>query len=142
MSVPGTPDCSAKSPDRSILFRRVIKPAGFWQRARGLLGRPAPEMGIAWLFERCRAVHTCGMGYPIDVIFIDRHGRVRKLVESLPPWRAACCPQAAHTLETCAGSIRRLGLRLRQRLVLKLSINHTRHHYEETLADPDQHRAA
>lgn len=129
------------SADRSIVFRRVIKPVGFWPRARGLLGRPPPEEGVAWLFERCRGVHSCGMGYAIDVIFIDRKGRVRRMVESLKPWRATCCPRAAHTIEACAGTIRQRGLRLGQRLVFKLSINRTRHYHEETLADPD-YRAA
>jgi hypothetical protein len=77
---------------------------------RGLLGSPPPAPGHALLITPCASVHTAFMRYPIDVVFVDRHGRILKVVETLPPWRAAACWRARHTLELAAGEARRVGL--------------------------------
>ncbi len=42
-----------------------------WSRMRGLLGRPAPHPGCGLLISPCGSVHTLGMAYPIDVVFLD-----------------------------------------------------------------------
>lgn len=59
----------------------------FAERARGLIGRPAPAPGRGLLIPRCNAIHTLFMRYPIDATFLDRKGRVVKSVRSLRPWR-------------------------------------------------------
>ncbi len=59
----------------------------FAERARGLIGRPAPAPGRGLLIPRCNAIHTLFMRYPIDATFLDREGRVVKSVRSLRPWR-------------------------------------------------------
>ena len=46
----------------------------WWARLRGLAWRREPPDGWALLFPRCRSVHTFGMRFPIDVVFLDRHG--------------------------------------------------------------------
>ena len=79
-------------------------------RLRGLLGSPPPSPGHALLITPCASVHTAFMRYPIDVVFVDRQGRILKVVEALPPWRAAACWRARHTLELAAGEARRVGL--------------------------------
>lgn len=87
--------------------RRVT---GLPDRLRGLIGRPAPAAGTAWLFARCRAVHTLGMRYPIDVVFVDRAYRVCRVVPALAPGRMAASLRARHVLELRAGEAARLGL--------------------------------
>ena len=79
-------------------------------RLRGLLGSPPPAPGHALLITPCASVHTAFMRYPIDVVFLNRQGRILKVVEALPPWRAAGCWRARHTLELAAGEARRVGL--------------------------------
>ena len=59
----------------------------FAERARGLIGRPAPAPGRGLLIPRCNAIHTLFMRYPIDATFLDREGRVVKSVRNLRPWR-------------------------------------------------------
>jgi uncharacterized membrane protein (UPF0127 family) len=39
------------------------------------------------------------MREPIDVVFLDRLGRVQKIVESLRPWRVAACAGSYAVLE-------------------------------------------
>jgi uncharacterized membrane protein (UPF0127 family) len=74
-------------------------------RRQGLLGkeRIEPEAGL-WIAP-CEAVHTFGMKTAIDVIFLDRHSRVSKLVSNLKPRRIALCLKAASVLELRSGKI-------------------------------------
>jgi uncharacterized membrane protein (UPF0127 family) len=58
------------------------------ERMRGLLGRPPLKQGEAFLIPT-QAVHTWGMGYPLDLLYLNREGRVVALVEHLPPGRFA-----------------------------------------------------
>jgi uncharacterized membrane protein (UPF0127 family) len=60
---------------------------------------------------RCSSVHTVGMRYPIDVVFLDRHGGIARVVESLRPMRDGHVPARGHVLELAAGQARRLALR-------------------------------
>jgi len=61
--------------------------ASSWRRMRGLLGRPALTTGQGLLIAPCQGVHTLGMGYPIDVVHLDRDGVVRKVLHTFRPWR-------------------------------------------------------
>ena len=72
-------------------------------RRRGLLGRESlgPTEGL--LLSPCKAVHTVGMRFPIDVIFIDRDGRAVRIVPALAPWRIAMSARAKAVIELAAG---------------------------------------
>lgn len=74
-------------------------------RRRGLLGRDSLAAGSAFIISRCNAIHTVGMRFVIDVLFIDRRGRVRKIVHALPPWRIAISPLARIAIEFAAGEL-------------------------------------
>ncbi|MGH8159365.1 MAG: DUF192 domain-containing protein [Rhodanobacter sp.] len=52
-------------------------------RFRGLLGRPSPATSEGLLITRCKAVHTLGMAYPIDVVYLDRDYRVVAVAHSI-----------------------------------------------------------
>lgn len=82
----------------------------WWQRAVGLLATPALHRGQGLWIAPCGSVHTVGMRYPIDVVFVDASGTVRKLVRRLRPFRGAWCWGAHATLELRAGAIDELGL--------------------------------
>jgi uncharacterized protein len=75
-------------------------------RRRGLLGRVGLDPAAAMIIAPCRAIHTAFMRFPIDVAFVDREGRVMKLVYELPPWRTAWAPRAHAVVETAAGCLR------------------------------------
>jgi hypothetical protein len=44
------------------------------------------------------------MRFPIDVIFIDRDGRVVRIVPALAPWRMAMSARAKAVIELAAGT--------------------------------------
>ncbi len=56
-------------------------------RMRGLLGRHALPPGEALLIRPCRAIHTLGMRFAIDVRFYDRRGVCVREVRQVPPGR-------------------------------------------------------
>jgi uncharacterized protein len=62
-----------------------------WTRLRGLLGLAACDFrngrGL-WIIP-CRGVHTLAMGFPIDVVYLDRNRTVVHVESELLPWRFA-----------------------------------------------------
>lgn len=86
------------------------KASGAWERMRGLLGRPRLASDEALLIERCASVHTVGMGYALDVAFLDGEGRVVKLARGLRPLRFAAALGARDALELAAGAAEALGI--------------------------------
>jgi uncharacterized membrane protein (UPF0127 family) len=87
------------------------------ERRRGLLGRDELARGAALMITPCNAIHTVGMRFPIDVAFLDRQRRVRRIVRDLGPWRVAVCLRAADTLECPAGALSSDVLQVGDRLV-------------------------
>jgi uncharacterized protein len=83
-----------------------------------LLARAPP--GCALLLPRCRSVHTAGMRFALDLVFLDAAGNVLRAELGVPPWRVVSCRQAAGVLEVPAvgrGMIPFLATEHRNRLV-------------------------
>lgn len=95
---------------------RVAVTTNAWDRLRGLLGRPRLQTGEGLLIEPCPSVHTIGMGYPLDLIFLDADYRLLKQVSELKPMRWAACAHARATLELAPGSLKSLALNPGDRL--------------------------
>ena len=87
-----------------------------WQRMRGLLGYPPLQADQGLLIRPCNMVHTVGMRYPIDIVYIDASGLILKVVASLPPLRASVCLQARDVLELKAGVAAAMGLQKGQQV--------------------------
>jgi uncharacterized membrane protein (UPF0127 family) len=81
-----------------------------WDRARGLLGRPRLQTGEGLLIDPCPSVHTIGMRYPLDLVFLDADFRLLKQISELAPLRWARCANARATLELAPGSLANLNL--------------------------------
>lgn len=80
--------------------------ATWWSRLRGLLGRPPLQPGEGLLLRGENAIHTFGMTFAIDVLFLDRTGRVVHLIPTMPPWRISpFVARARDVLELPAGVI-------------------------------------
>jgi uncharacterized membrane protein (UPF0127 family) len=75
----------------TLLAEDAIVADTFLSRLVGLLGqRPAwaqARRGL-WIIPS-RGVHTLGMRFPIDVIFLDRKNSVVHIEENLRPWRVS-----------------------------------------------------
>ena len=53
----------------------------------------------------CESVHTFGMQFSIDLVYLDKKLRIRKLRTSVPPWRISACLSARSVIELPAGTI-------------------------------------
>jgi uncharacterized protein len=62
-----------------------------------LLARRRARQGL--LIPRCRSVHTFGMRFPLDLLFLDEHGGVLEVRRGVPPRRLVRCPGAMAVLE-------------------------------------------
>ncbi|MFO7916675.1 MAG: DUF192 domain-containing protein [Anaerolineae bacterium] len=60
---------------------------GFWPRLRGLIGHEPLARGQGLLLDPGKSIHTCFMGFPIDVVYLDEDHVVRGLDRDLKPWR-------------------------------------------------------
>jgi len=85
--------------DSDLIIRRAET---FRARAKGLLGACHLSASEALWLTPCRAVHTVGMRFAIDVVFLDVHGAILRVTHSLPPYRLAYCLRAASVLELAA----------------------------------------
>jgi uncharacterized protein len=86
------------------------------KRRKGLLGRQGLGPGEGLWILPCEAVHTFGMQFPIDLVYLDRDMRVKKVRSDVSPWRLSACLSAHSVLELASGSIRRTQTRPGDRL--------------------------
>ena len=101
---------------------RVRTALRWWTRAVGLLATPQLDDPSGLWIAPCNSVHTFGMRYPIDVVFVDAEGSVTKTVPNLAPGRAAW-GRAKSVVELRAGLIVSLGISCGTRVELGGSKN-------------------
>jgi uncharacterized membrane protein (UPF0127 family) len=61
----------------------------------------ADPRGPLWI-PRCRSVHTFGMRYPLDLVWLDGDGRVVRVDRAVPPRRVRACRRARSVVEAPA----------------------------------------
>jgi uncharacterized membrane protein (UPF0127 family) len=76
------------------------------KRSKGLLGRKGLARGEGMWIVPCEAVHTFFMQFPIDLVYLDRKLRVKKIKGNVRPWRISACLAAHSVIELPAGTIR------------------------------------
>jgi len=75
-------------------------------RRTGLLKHNELDPGHGLWIVPCESVHTFFMKFTIDLVYVDRKNRVRKVRDSVPPWRLSACISAHSILELPAGTAR------------------------------------
>jgi len=71
----------------TVLAKNAIVADTVFKRIKGLLGRKDFIEGEALIIKPCNSIHTFFMRFPIDVLFVDKHNQVIKLISSLIPAR-------------------------------------------------------
>lgn len=91
---------------QSVPARNARYASSFGARLSGLIGKRFSPALDGMVFDRCNAIHTFFMRYPIDVIFADEKYRVLKTVPAFPPWRPfLACRNAFYVIELPAGML-------------------------------------
>lgn len=71
----------------AVLALDAVKAKTASARMTGLLRHASLPDGEGMIFEGCRSIHTFGMRFPIDVVFVDRAWTVVRIMAALPPGR-------------------------------------------------------
>jgi uncharacterized membrane protein (UPF0127 family) len=87
----------------TVQGREVPVAVGFSSRLAGLAGLRRDEVGAGLLIPRCSSVHTFGMRFALDLLFLDGHGEVLAIRRGVRPRRFASHRCAVAVLEIPAG---------------------------------------
>jgi len=97
-----------------------------WTRLRGLLGLAPGDFGNGnglWIVP-CHGVHTLGMGFPIDVVYLDQEMTVIHVQSQLRPWRfAPVRARAASVLELPCHTVAETGTVVGDRIEITIDKN-------------------
>lgn len=81
-----------------------------WLRMRGLIGRASLEPGEGLLLLGTKGIHTIGMRFPIDVLFLNDDGQVIHMIHALKTLRVSpYIKTSAMVLELPAGTLKETG---------------------------------
>ena len=88
------------------------------QRVKGLLGRDCLADGQGLLFKGSASLHTFFMQFPIDVVFMDRQGKVLKVARGVRPFKVVMAPfRSYYALELPVGAVDASSTRVGDRVV-------------------------
>ncbi len=96
-----------------MVLAHVTRLDGFWRKGRGVLGLRALPPGEGVWLPGVASVHTVGVRFALDMLFLDQNLRTLAARPDVPPGRLwAGAWRAHHTLELGAGTLARLGRRV------------------------------
>lgn len=99
---PGVPHCLFNDTVGRVLATSVEAAFDSASRTRGLLGRERLGPETALVIAPSNAIHTFGMRFPIDALFVSRTGTVMKRVTGLKRRRVAAAWRGFAVIEFCA----------------------------------------
>jgi len=88
-------------------------------RRTGLLRHRSLPAGSAMIIAPSNAVHTFGMAFDIDIVFVARDGRVLKIRQAVPRRRMTAALRAFAVVELPARTVAEVELREGDRLAVK-----------------------
>jgi uncharacterized membrane protein (UPF0127 family) len=89
----------ADNPRRLVLGFEVPVATTLKTRLLGLAFLSRSEAGEGLLIPRCRSVHTIGMRFPLDLVFLDIEGKVIEFRRGVRPGGFVRCGNAEAVLE-------------------------------------------
>ena len=90
----------------TIVANYVWVADNFWKRLKGLLGTKSLPVGYGMIIRPCNSVHTFGMAYPIDILFVDCDDRISKIVVGMPSGRMVMGSGSSYVVELPLGTVR------------------------------------
>lgn len=103
--------------DDVVLFNKVKLANDFFTRLVGLLRTKSLDTQQGLLLKKCRQVHTFGMKFNIDVVFLSREGEILDLEKNMAPGRISRHVKEAYwVLELESGAVARQNLENHQKI--------------------------
>lgn len=90
----------------AVVAKRAEHARTFWRRLLGLMGRSGLPSDGGLLISGDSSIHTFFMRFPIDVVYLDREGRVLRRDPRMGPGRIGPVVRGcAHVLELAPGRL-------------------------------------
>ena len=89
------------------------------KRRTGLLKHERLNPGEGLWIVPCESVHTFFMKFPIDLVYLDKKHRVKKVRHAVPAWRLSACLSAHSILELPAGTLEKTGTQVGDELTIE-----------------------
>lgn len=89
------------------------------KRRTGLLKHTGLEPGQGLWIVPCESVHSFFMKFAIDLVYLDRNKKVKKVRHRMVPWRLSACLTAHSILELPAGVVESTGTQAGDQLVIE-----------------------
>jgi len=89
------------------------------KRRTGLLKHTHLEPGDGLWIVPCESVHSFFMKFAIDVVYLDRKQKIKKVRREMAPWRISGCLTAHSVLELPAGTLAETGTQAGDQLEIK-----------------------
>ena len=87
----------------SIILADALVADTFFTRLKGLLGTKSLDKGRGLMIVPCSSIHTIGMKYAIDVLFIDQYDRIVKIEKGMSASKFSFCHKSRYVVELPAG---------------------------------------
>jgi len=91
-------------PTAVVFGREVLVAVGLPARLLGLAHLDRDQAGTGLLIPRCASVHTFGMRFALDLVFLDRGGEPCSIRCGVPPRRLVSDRRASAVLELPSGA--------------------------------------
>jgi len=93
----------------TVLGERIDVADTSAKRRTGLLKHTGLDAGEGLWIVPCESVHTFFMKFAIDLVYLGKDRKVRKVRHAVKPWRMSACLSAHSILELPAGVAERTG---------------------------------
>ena len=105
---------------RNTVLGEAVEVADTSEKRRvGLLKHARLDPGSGLWIVPCESVHTFFMKFPIDLVYLDRKRKVRKVRHAVPAWRLSACLSAHSILELPAGTAQATGTQAGDELTIE-----------------------
>ena len=91
----------------------IMQTERLFERMRGLIKRTLDKEHVAglWIIP-CNAVHTIGMNYPLDLIYVDKNNTVVKVIKNIGQGQFSGALKAHSVIEMYAGATQDLDIKI------------------------------
>lgn len=72
--------------DNQEIVAKCLVTQNSWERFVGLLGKDSLSENEGLWITPCNSIHTYFMKFSIDVVYLDKSGRVLEIHQNVKPW--------------------------------------------------------
>jgi uncharacterized membrane protein (UPF0127 family) len=104
-----------------VIAGKVMIANTFFKRLKGLLTSNGLEENEGLIIKPCNSVHSFGMRFSIDLVFLSLNNEVIKITENFAPWRASpVVIRANSVIELPTGKIKETGIKVGDKIIIQI----------------------